>query len=169
MFDTSVLVQALKSEFEGETADFERAKRDDSRALLRGTSEAWVASVTAFEMEFARGEPITFETIPFDGFAATTAAAMAREHIELACPKCWSPTAATSCPSCGSQGSRWKKMNDIYIAASAVAFAAQQNDQLVLYAYDNRFQRYLSRFASVEVKEPPESNPLLSTSARRKR
>ncbi len=60
-------------------------------------------------------------------------------------------------------------MNDIYIAASAVAFAAQQNDQLVLYAYDNRFQRYLSRFASVEVKEPPELNPLLSSSVRAKR
>lgn len=128
-----------------------------------------MASVTAFEMEFARGEPITFETIPFDGFAATTAANMAREHVELACPKCWSAAAATSCPSCGSQGSRWRKMNDIYIAASAVAFAAQQNDKVVLYAYDNRFQRYLTRFASVEVKEPPELNALLSASARPKR
>jgi len=169
MFDTSVLVQALKTEFEGDTADFERTKRDDSRALLHATGEGWVASVTAFEMEFARGESITFETIPFDGFAATTAAGMAREHIELACTKCWSPTSATRCPGCGSSGSRWKKMNDIYIAASAVAFATQQTDKVVLYAYDNRFKRYLSRYASVEVKEPPESNPLLSASTRPKR
>lgn len=37
MFDTSVLVQARKTDFEGETADFEQTKRDDSRALLLAT------------------------------------------------------------------------------------------------------------------------------------
>lgn len=166
MFDTVVLAHAaVRGRRE---KDDERAahRNRQSRELVMSSPVVRVASITGFELgwPFRRDEMALIDEIraklriePFDALAQEHAVAIARRCLDRAvfCDLCRTHTGAKACEKCGAMGSRWRKMNDIYIAATAIA----AGDVTTVYTYDGRFKQYLEG-TNVECAEPPETMPL---------
>lgn len=169
MIDTDVIVRAVKSVAkvqEPNDTDATRHTDGTARDLLMRLDMIRVAAHTAFELQWVRApsdkvmETLTprFKIESFNAEAQETAARIAKTCIDAKafCSKCWTHQPANKCGACGANGSRWRKMNDVYIAATVL----HAEEVGVFYTFNTtHFAHYLAG-SHVQVREPEDHDLL---------
>lgn len=170
MLDTDVIVRAVKVTarivYPGDT-DQDKHKDEMARDLVLRQDTIRIAAHTAFELQWMG--PAAAKVVDeflgrahIDAFGPDEqreAAAIAKRCIERKhfCARCWSHEPVSACGTCGAKGSRWRKLNDVYIAATA----SKADGVSTFYTYDLRDYRQLLDGSTVTVREPEDYNPLM--------
>ena len=162
-FDTNVIVQAQTSDFSSVAEpqrEQERHKANDCRQLIETASDdAWMSSVTAFELLLFRSQRgVTIREAALDSVAAAVAASIGADVLRgEVCKKCFSPAReVATCPECSSPTSRQRRQNDMLIAGTAVSLAKRLKTQIKFFTYDDKFKQYFAKHAThILLSEPP--------------